>query len=146
MLCGLKRIRFTGAGRSIPACYFEVTKGSPEQVANYCKKDGDLEEYGRLPRMTFLLHYWSKCERFYFITGANEKVVTQYEANVKSNYYLNMNSYYLLRSNLEHILCKESFLFISHADFPNPIRDIYLCAILTMTNSNNVNSNSFILS
>ncbi|GBN60472.1 Replication-associated protein, partial [Araneus ventricosus] len=43
------RKRLASAKKIFPDCHLEASKGSPQQAADYCKKDGDFQEYGRLP-------------------------------------------------------------------------------------------------
>ncbi|GBN46473.1 Replication-associated protein [Araneus ventricosus] len=43
-----ERKRLAGAKKIFATAHLEASKGSPEQAANYCKKDGDFTEYGQL--------------------------------------------------------------------------------------------------
>lgn len=43
-------VRFTTAKNKLsPRVHLEVARGSPEEAATYCKKDGNFQEYGVLP-------------------------------------------------------------------------------------------------
>ncbi|GIY17805.1 replication-associated protein [Caerostris darwini] len=50
-LCRLfkQRKRFSGVKKVFPTAHLEVSNGSPQEAADYCKKDGDFVEYGCLP-------------------------------------------------------------------------------------------------
>nr|QTE03549.1 MAG: replication-associated protein [Phylloscopus fuscatus CRESS-DNA-virus sp.] len=44
------RTKFSTVKRWIPGAHVEKCKGSPNQNADYCKKDGNFKEYGSLPK------------------------------------------------------------------------------------------------
>lgn len=49
-VCFQAAVRFTTAKNRInERAHLEVVRGSPEQAATYCKKEGDFEEFGVLP-------------------------------------------------------------------------------------------------
>ncbi|GIY98945.1 hypothetical protein CEXT_117961 [Caerostris extrusa] len=43
------RQRLSAAKKILPAAHLEISRGAPQEASDYCKKDGDFSEYGRLP-------------------------------------------------------------------------------------------------
>lgn len=50
-----KKIRLTGLSKLLPRAYCAVSRGTPQQASDYCKKDGDFIEYGVLPKSPAVL-------------------------------------------------------------------------------------------
>lgn len=44
-----KRLSFLKEVPGLARAHFEVSRGTPKQASDYCKKDGDFQEYGTLP-------------------------------------------------------------------------------------------------
>jgi hypothetical protein len=43
------RLRSLKRLRGFERCHLELSRGTPQQASEYCKKDGDYDEYGELP-------------------------------------------------------------------------------------------------
>lgn len=48
-ICFKERKTITQVRALLGRAHWEVSRGSPQQASDYCKKDGDYEEYGDLP-------------------------------------------------------------------------------------------------
>ena len=48
-VCFTKQLRLTQLKRLMPRAHWEVMRGTPQQAADYCKKDGNYQEDGILP-------------------------------------------------------------------------------------------------
>lgn len=48
-VCMTKRKRLTAMKRILPTAHLEIMRGTPYQAAEYCRKDGDYEEFGTPP-------------------------------------------------------------------------------------------------
>lgn len=47
------RKRIGAVRQVLPGCHVEVTRGTPQQAADYCKKDGDFQEFGVFANIPF---------------------------------------------------------------------------------------------
>jgi hypothetical protein len=46
------RTAFSTVKRQLPTAHIEKMMGTPQEASDYCKKDGDFEEFGKLPDYT----------------------------------------------------------------------------------------------
>jgi hypothetical protein len=49
ILASKLRLRQVKALPGLARCHLEISRGTPQEASEYCKKDGDYDEFGRLP-------------------------------------------------------------------------------------------------
>lgn len=84
------QVHFTAIKRLLTRAHIEAQKGSSQQAADYCKKDGDYTEYGELPVKENQKEKWARIIK-YSENGEYEKIKDEYP-NVYFLYYAKIMS------------------------------------------------------
>lgn len=72
--------------------HFEVRRGTPQQAAEYCKKDGNFEEDGQITRSKDEMANDSKARWEGYVTAAKENRMDDIPAEIRIRYYKSLVS------------------------------------------------------
>lgn len=83
-----KRMRLPGLKKLFPRAHLEVSRGTPKQASDYCKKDGDFIEHGVLPKSPAVLGGEGNKARYEeALTKAKEGLIEEIPADLQLRYY-----------------------------------------------------------
>lgn len=83
-----KRMRLAGLKKLFPRAHLEVSRGTPNQASDYCKKDGDFIEYGTLPKSPAVLGGDANKARYELaVSKAKEGLIEEIPADLQLRYY-----------------------------------------------------------